>query len=408
MKAKGMGGAATATSEDTFGGANNPASMIWIGNRIDFGADLFSPQRGASRTGSAGSFGVGDPGRDFAEDSDKNYFVIPEFGYNRMLNSDMALGVTVYGNGGMNTQYPGQAINSLVTGFCDRDGSGTPTPADAGVFNGLCGSGKLGVDLMQLVIAPTFSYKLTPTQSIGVSPLIGYQRFKAYGIDSFAGMTASGTTANLTDQGYDSSAGFGVRIGWMGRVASNVTLGAAYSTKVNMGKLDKYKELFAEGGDFDIPENYNVGVAMQVTPEVLVALDYQRINYGGVKSVSNPSNNAAFLGATNGPGFGWSDVNVWKLGVEYTPNKTWTYRAGYNHGDNPIQSRDATFNMLAPGLVSDHLTLGLTYTTSSGGELTLSYMHAFEESVTGTSMMGGNDTINMYQDAIGIAYGWKM
>jgi len=37
MKAKGMGGAATAMSDDAFGGANNPASMAFVGNRLDLG-----------------------------------------------------------------------------------------------------------------------------------------------------------------------------------------------------------------------------------------------------------------------------------------------------------------------------------------------------------------------------------
>src|SRR3989338_6751849 len=45
MKAKGMGGAATATAtataSDTMGGANNPASMVWVGNRLDVGIDWF-------------------------------------------------------------------------------------------------------------------------------------------------------------------------------------------------------------------------------------------------------------------------------------------------------------------------------------------------------------------------------
>ena len=38
-------------------------------------------------------------------ESDSNYHLIPEFGYNRMVNNNLALGVTVYGNGGMNTDY---------------------------------------------------------------------------------------------------------------------------------------------------------------------------------------------------------------------------------------------------------------------------------------------------------------
>jgi long-chain fatty acid transport protein len=33
----------------------------------------------------------------------------------------------------------------------------------------LCGGGTLGVDLMQLIVAPTVAYKVTPTQSVGLA-----------------------------------------------------------------------------------------------------------------------------------------------------------------------------------------------------------------------------------------------
>ena len=51
LKAKGMGGVATAMAEDSFGGANNPASMVWVGTRLDLGLDWFRPERSADRTG---------------------------------------------------------------------------------------------------------------------------------------------------------------------------------------------------------------------------------------------------------------------------------------------------------------------------------------------------------------------
>ncbi len=383
MKAKGMGGAATAMADDAFGGANNPASMVFAGDRLDLGIDLFSPKREASRSGSM-------PTLNGTTDSDSNYFGIPEFGYNKMLNNNLSLGVSVYGNGGMNTDYPAGQYN-----------------CGAGAANMMCGNTSLGVDLMQLMIAPTVAFKIAPNHSIGISPLIGYQRFKAEGLQAFA--PASSSPSNLTNKGYDDSFGYGVRIGYMGKITPAFTIGAAYATKMNMQKFDKYKGLFAEQGAFDIPENYNLGIAYQVTPELTLALDYQRINYSGVKSISNPSTNMAPLGSSGGPGFGWQDVDVWKLGAAYQYNKQWTLRAGYNHGDNPIQARDVTFNILAPGVVKDHATLGVTYLTPAGNELTVSYMHAFENSVSGSSpQFGGTETIKMYQNSIGVAYAWKM
>jgi len=107
---------------------------------------------------------------------------------------------------------------------------------------------------------------------------------------------------------------------------------------------------------------------------------------------------------------------VWKLGVEYRHNDKLTLRGGYNHSDNPIKAADVTINILAPGVVQDHVTLGLTYTFQGGGELTAAYMHAFQNSVTGSSffrnnpggLSAGNETIQMYENSLGIAYGWKM
>ena len=395
MKAKGMGGAATALSEDTFGGANNPASMVWVGERLDVGVELFSPRRSASRTGSMG--GVFDG----AVDSERDLFPIPEFGYNQMLTRDLSLGVTVYGNGGLNTQYP--ASGQADSGACAGGG-----PSGVKGNNLLCGTTRLGVDLMQLVVAPTLSYKLSSQHSIGVSPLIAYQRFRAEGLQAFANSVSSSSPGNVTNRGYDDSFGVGVRFGWMVKVTESLTVGAAYATRINMSEFDKYRGLFAEQGDFDIPENYNVGFAYRVTSRLLLAADYQRINYSAVPAIGNPSNNPGQFGTANGRGFGWSDVDVWKVGVEYMPNDRWAVRGGYSHSDNPIQGRDVTVNIIAPGVITHHLTAGVTYTTETGGQLTLMYMHAFEKSVAGASTFGGTDTIRLHEESFGVAFGWKL
>ena len=409
---KGMGGASTATAQDTFGGATNPAKMVFVGDRIDVGIDFFSPQRSASRSGSAPALNI-----DGSSDSGSTLFEIPEFGYNKLINPKFALGVSVYGNGGMNTDYPGGEISAASACAAPAFGGNT------GPFNMLCGTGRLGVDLSQLVIAPTASYKLSDTQAIGIAPLFGYQRFKAEGLQAFAGFSTS--PSNMTNQGYDTASGWGARIGWFGKITDTLTLGAAYSTKIDMSKFDKYKGLFAEEGGFDMPENYNLGLAFKVSPALSIAADYQRINYSGVKSVGNSislllncagGDTSSCLGGSNGAGFGWHDIDVWKLGIEYLYNDRLTLRGGYNHSDNPIQAKDVTINILAPGVIQDHLTLGLTYLTQSKGELTFAYMHAFKNSVSGPSFFNnftggapaGNEKIQMYENSFGIAYGWKM
>lgn len=410
LKAKGMGGAATAMAIDAMGGANNPASMVWVGDRLDVGIDWFSPKRSASRTGSS-MMRMGDT-QDFSENSGSNNFLIPEFGYNRMMSDNMSLGVSVYGNGGMNTDYA----------------SGTAIPAGncgAAAANPYCAPGKLGMNMEQLIIAPTFAYKLNDSNSVGVSPLIVYQRFGVNGLYGF--MSLSTNPGALTDNGYDSSTGLGVRLGWQGRLTEGVALGAAYSPRVSMGKFSRYAGLFADGGGFDIPMNWNLGVAFNASPAVTVAVDYSHIEYTGVSSVANsgislapgcmpvmpagPGVGTQCLGNPAGLGFAWGDVDVIKLGVEYRYDDRLTLRAGYNRGDNPIKAGEQTFNIIAPGIVTDHYTLGMTYGLSKETEITVSYMHAAENSVSGPTSpyfpVGGTETIRMYQNSLGIAYGMK-
>lgn len=398
MTAKGMGGVATALSQDTFGGANNPASMVWVGDRLDVGLDWFSPKRDAERVG------AGIPSLNGKVESGHTNFFIPELGYNTMLNSNMSLGVTVYGNGGMNTSFPQGNFN-----------------CGAGAANLLCGSGKLGVDLSQLIVAPTVAYSVNPRHSVGIAALLAYQRFKAEGLQAFNNAPGfppfTGAPGSVTNNGYDTSTGGGVRIGYLGRLTDTISVGAAYATKITMGNFDKYKGLFAQGGNFDIPANYSVGVVFSPDPALTVALDYQRIMYGKIASIANASLPVAPLGAQNGPGFGWQDVTVVKVGVAYKINDQLTLRTGYNRGSNPIQSKDVTFNILAPGVAKDHFTLGLTYSICNTCEITFAYMHVPRVTVSGSSLFnglfpappnaGGRESIGLRENSLGIAWSKK-
>lgn len=396
MKAAGMGGASTALAQDSLGGATNPAGMVFAGARLDVGANVFAPKRDAERSG------AGFPTLNGRVDSDKSSFLVPEFGYNAMLRSDLSLGVSVYGNGGMNTTYPQGNFN-----------------CGAGAANMLCGSGTLGVDLSQLIVAPTVAYKLNEQHAVGLALLLGYQRFKADGLQAFDNAPGfppfTSAPGSVTNRGYDSSTGVGVRLGYQGRLSEQFTIGAAYAPKMNMGRFDKYKGLFAGHGDFDIPEHYSIGVAFMPNPAWTVALDIGRIHYSGVPAVGNASSVAAPLGADNGPGFGWKDIDVFKLGVAWRASPAWTVRAGYNRGGNPVQSADVTFNILAPGVMKDHYTAGFTVALDKDSELTGALMVARRQSVTGPSMFnsvmgagaGGNETVSMRQSQIGLAWGRK-
>jgi long-chain fatty acid transport protein len=397
MKSIGMGGASVARTDDAFGGANNPAQMVFVGGRLDLGLNMFDPTRGAERAGAS------IPPLNGNVDSESKQFWVPEFGYNALIRPDLSLGVSVYGNGGMNTDYPQGNFQCPNRSFQFYSA------------NMLCGVGRLGVDLEQLVVAPVVAYKLTADHAIGLAPLITYQRFKLEGAQAFAPLSSDPNS--LTNNGYDNSRGIGVRVGYLGRFSQFVSVGAQYATKTAMSKFSKYKGLFADQGAFDLPSHFSAGVMLHPTSAWNVALDYERILYSGVSSVGNPSTNQAPLGASGGPGFGWQDVNVYKLGVEYAVNPALIVRAGYNRSDNPIQPRDVTFNILAPGVVTNHYTIGATHPFGASYEVTAAFMYAPTNTVTGSSLFnalfplpnaGGTETIRLGEKSFGLAWSKKL
>lgn len=388
-----MGGASIALPLDSLAAANNPAGMVIVGDHIDFGLIWFKPNRSTEITGN----GYGMNGT--YDGNGRSNFFIPSFGYNKMINADTAIGVSVYGNGGMNTQYNHNPL----------------TPLHA--------SGNMGINLSQLFVVPTWSMKLNPTNAVGVSLNLAYQMFSATGLQPFD-TTVNGTSTNpgsVTNNGTDTSTGYGIRLGWTGEVTPDVTLGATYQSKTKMGKLSKYSGLFAGQGSFDVPSNFGVGIAVKATPATTVAFDVERINYADVASVGNPLVLPTMLGSDSGAGFGWQNINVYKLGVSHAFSSAFTLRAGLNHCDQPIPGSQTFFNVLAPGIVQNHLSLGGTWTLADKSELSVAYVHAFKQTVNGaanaygagsipgtstTGFGGGNANLTMREDSISISYGW--
>jgi long-chain fatty acid transport protein len=384
MKAKGMGGAAVTSTTNAFAGANNPATSAWAGNRMEAGLDWFSPVRSASRSSAS------VPQMNSELQSGSENFFIPEFGYNKAYSDSIGYGLTVYGNGGMNTDY---------------------NPGDS-----MFGSGSMGVDLTQLIVAPTVAMKLDANHSIGVSPLFVLQSIAIKGIQNFQGDPRASNANAMTNNGHDQSTGLGVRLGYLGKITSQLSVGASYSPKTKMSKFSDYAGMFAESGGFDIPENYTVGMGFIATDKLSFALDYQKINYGDVPSIANTGASMNPFGSASGAGFGWKSIGVVKLGAEWKYSPALTLRAGYNHSENPIDGTQVTFNRLAPGVMTKHYTLGGTYTLTPTTEVTLAYMYAPTSSVTGDSMFNQaqnapatdmKETIRMKQQSLGVQYAWK-
>ncbi len=388
---KSMAGAGVALGFDAMSQATNPASLALVETQFTFDITVFSPDRSYTVTGDPSGavcpsgdpcFGL-EPG---SFDSDQNYFYIPSLSGAYEIDDSASWGWALYANGGMNTTWNEPA---------------------AGVF----GDGRAGVDLGQALLQFTYAQEISPEVYLGISPIIAIQRFKAEGLTNFSGMSSN--PDRLTDEGYDWSYGYGLKIGLQTDIGAGFSFGAAYQTEMFMTDFDKYAGLFANGGEMNIPATLQTGFAWRAQSGFVVALDYKRIFYGDIDSVSNSiakldTGTGVLFGSPGGPGFGWDDVDIVKLGLELPVGASVKLRAGASLKNNPIPESEVMLNILSPGVQERHFTAGMTWQIGDNHALNIAGMYSPPSSVAGPNPMELPDqqTIELEMSQWEATLGW--
>lgn len=373
---KGMAGAGVALPLDSLSAASNPANMFHVGERMDIGISLFNPVRGyvADNNAMTPPFASIPPGK---QDSDKNLFLVPSFGRNWKLDDNSTVGISIGANGGMNTSYSSNPFRNFGT---------ASRPA--------------GMDLSQLFAGLTYAHRLSERHTLGITPMLIIQSLKVEGLEPFQGLSIY--PSNVTNNGRDWSYGTALRVGWLGKMTDQLSLGVSFQSRGHMTKFDKYKGLLAEAGDFDIPPQIALGLAWKASDKITIVLDYQKIYYEQIKSISNTNNTVlaapANLGGDNGVGFGWRDVGVIKLGVEWQYSPKLTLRAGYSHASDAIPGEEILFNILAPAVVKKHVSIGATWKYNKQSSIHAAFTHGVKNKVS-----GGNPTLGPQTGSINLS-----
>ena len=388
---KSMAGAGVAAGFDSMSQATNPASLALVDSDFTIDISALNMRRSYEVTGdpsgAGGTFGL-EAG---SFDSEQNYFYLPTISNAWEIDDSSSWGWALYANGQMNTTWD---------------------MPEAGVF----ASGKTGADLTQAFLQFTYAQEMSPEVYLGISPIIAAQRFKAWGLGGLA--DKSSDPDSLTDEGYDTSYGYGVKIGLQAEIGAGFSFGAAYQTEMFMTSFKKYSGLFANGGEFNIPATLQTGFAWQADSGFIVALDYKRIYYGDVDAVSNSfakldtvSDPTVLLGSPGGPGFGWDNVDIVKLGLEIPIGSSVELRAGASLNSNPIPETEVMLNILMPAVQERHFTAGMTWKIGDRHAINFAGMYSPASSVQGPNPLELTDpdqqTIELEMTQWEATLGWS-
>ena len=390
-----MGGVGFALGQDSIAPATNPALIPMLPDRVDIGLAVFHPRRYSEIVDN--HFGVGTPfatlvpvlSADGAYDGNaRAFFYLPETGVIRHLSPRLTGGLALYGNGGLDTDYAQNPFAAFQL-------QGTVTHA--------------GVDLQQLFLTGSLAWQVGDHMAIGIAPTVVFQRAKLFGLQAFAthgieipatGIAVPGVIGpysvdpdHVTDHGYDNSWGLGYRLGFAASPLPGFTLGFGGAPRIHMQRFRKYAGLLAGHGVFDVPTNFGAGLAYGWHDRVTVSVDIQRILFHSVASVGDgiePFEAGIKLGADGGPGFGWSNVTAYKFGGAVRVVPGLALRFGYGYCHQPIPQSQTLFNILAPGIVTKHYTVGFLADLGHGREISGYTMLAPNGHVYGNNSIAPN------------------
>lgn len=266
---------------------------------------------------------------------------------------------------------------------------------------GLGGLSGMGVDFADTAAAPGNQAVVTTKQFFKVSPGLAYR---------VSDRLAVGATVNLNYQSLALSNpmytlpqnqvfGWGVSAGLIFKLSEAVQLGAAWSSKQKMGDFEWNTAAGKFSMAMDGPQTLALGVAWKPSPGLLVEADVKRIWFSDVLDSVAIGRPAGYAGPIP-PSirFGWSDQTVLALAVQKDLGERTQVRAGFNYGKSPIKADDVNNNIGSLAVVEKHAALGLSRRFSDRVTGSVSYVHAFRNSVT--SSVAPFNTIELRQNLL--------
>ena len=384
-KNKGMAGAGVALAEDAISGGLNPANLAHLGTRVDFGASIFAPKRG---------FTVHDNATDSSNQIRPGYykskidiFLLPQFGFNYQINEKSSVGLIVIPGGG-NSEYTSPVFNDVLW-----QSASEPT----------------GTDFFQLYVHMPYSRKITDEFSFGIGPVFAVQTMRLRGLQPFK--LASDHPDDVTNNSWDFAYGVGASAGLRYQAHEHLSFGVGVQFRINMSKFDRYRGTIADDGNLDIPESFQVGMAFNITDDITLLADYQRIYYDQVKATGNEPSailQGTNVGGSDSPSGGWDNANIKKVGIRWQYDPKTVLRAGYSHSNQITPHEHLLVNYLAPLAAEDHISIGATREFDNGHELSVSLTYSPRETPSGKNVLTGQSSdLLLRQTEFEVTYAWK-
>ena len=244
------------------------------------------------------------------------------------------------------------------------------------------------IELAAIYVQALASYKITDNLSVGGGPIYvsGSVNFNRNLNRTLTDL--EGNRSNVTIDASGVSA-WGWSAGAMWEPVDSLRIGVNYRSEILVE---------AEDGDADfqnipnspltpfndttfdatlpLPAELTVGASYQLNDQWLFAFDYNRTFWGVYESLDVDFADPNIPDSSNPREY--EDSSIYRFGLQYTANETFTLRAGYYFDESPVQS--GYFAPETPRNDSNNFTGGLTVNVSDNVAIDASFLYShFEE-----------------------------
>ncbi|UAM99652.1 outer membrane protein transport protein [Polaribacter litorisediminis] len=387
-----MGGASTAQPLDISGALQwNPATISTFDRKIiDFNIGFFSSSPELSSSLPAGMLGPGAPGVSGVTEDDRGISLMPAIA---MVwgkeDSKHTFGVSAFGISGFGVTFPEEANNPMSSAFNPLENSNPVNYPQAAR-----GFGHVESDYMLLQVGFTWSYEITETFSIGVQPTFNYAALEL----APSPLSSPSQTLGYPTSDKASSLGFGAQFGMFYNSPKGFKLGASYKTAQSFSDLE-FKNTYLNGTsapdtafNMDYPAILSFGLGYS-KGDFDFAIDYRMVDY---ENTDGFADNGWEI-ATSGPGanfptgavkgFGWENINIISIGLQYKGIEKLPLRIGYTNSSNPIANELAFFSIPATAVIANAFQFGFSYPLTDSLMLNGVYHYGTSDGKTEGSML---------------------
>lgn len=395
-----MGGADTGVCLDATGSiAWNPACTVqFLGSRLEIHGTLFTPWRDLSSTVNANAFGPGMPGATLSGTtvSKRDMSVMP--------------GLAFVFHRGSNVYHAGMlAVSGFGVNYAGNTNFSNPilTPQAPNGF----GFGRIRSNYMLVTVPVGMARSLTERLSVGFSLVPSLSMLQVIPAPFSAPVMAGSTMPYYLSAGNNAPAlGGGAHVG-VHYVTGKVSWGASWRSPVwfqdfSWNRADLTGAKHKLGFRMNLPQVVSFGTGIAASQKTRIGFDARWFNYANTAGFDK----AGYTAQGAVAGFGWR--NIWALGggVQQTVTNSTRIMLGYNYSGNPVPAQYTFFNTPAPAIVQHHVSGGVTQAFGKC-DLTVTYYHAFRNSITGPwispqgAIPGTSVTSRMSENSVTVGFG---